>query len=82
VTPDVLLASGLPATAALKKLTAKIPIVFALGGDPVVSGIVASLARPGGNVTGFPVNEPPIAGKWLRVSNQLEIARTSVTWGV
>jgi hypothetical protein len=51
--PDIILTVGTPATIALQRETRTIPIVFTAGGDPVVSGIVARLDRPGGNVTGF-----------------------------
>jgi putative ABC transport system substrate-binding protein len=51
--PDVILTEGTPATIALQRETRTIPIVFANGGDPVASGIVAALNRPGGNITGY-----------------------------
>jgi putative tryptophan/tyrosine transport system substrate-binding protein len=51
--PDVILAGGSPVMAALQQTTRSVPIVFALVSDPVGSGYVASLARPGGNATGF-----------------------------
>jgi putative ABC transport system substrate-binding protein len=51
--PDIILAGGTPATAAFQRETQTIPIVFASVGDPVASGIVPRLDRPGGNVTGF-----------------------------
>jgi putative tryptophan/tyrosine transport system substrate-binding protein len=51
--PDVILANSTPVTAALQRETRTIPIVFAVASDPVGSGFVASLARPGGNITGF-----------------------------
>jgi putative ABC transport system substrate-binding protein len=51
--PDIILTSGAPATAAVQRETRTIPIVFAVGADPVASGIVARLDRPGGNATGF-----------------------------
>ena len=65
LTPDIILASGTPATTAVKQLTRTIPIVFALVADPVGAGIVDSLARPGGNITGFMVFDYSFAGKWL-----------------
>ena len=51
--PDIILTSGAPATAAVQRETRTIPIVFAVGADPVASGIVARLNRPGGNKTDF-----------------------------
>jgi putative ABC transport system substrate-binding protein len=51
--PDVMITSGTPATAAAKEATTTIPIIFAAVGDPVGSGLIASLARPGGNLTGL-----------------------------
>ena len=64
--PDLILSSVTPTTAALLQQTRTIPIVFATTADPVGSGFVASLARPGGNVTGFQAmvgsrgNKPPV----------------------
>jgi putative ABC transport system substrate-binding protein len=69
--PDVILASGTPATAALQRATQTIPIVFVLVADPVRDGFVASLARPGGNITGFGDREPVIVGKWLELLTQI-----------
>ena len=63
--PDIILAGGLPATAALQQETRTIPIVFASVSDPVASGIVARLDRPGGNITGFASFEATLGGKWL-----------------
>ena len=57
--------SSTPATAALQRETRTIPIVFANVADPVASSIVASLNRPGGNITGFATFEHTLAGKWL-----------------
>jgi putative ABC transport system substrate-binding protein len=65
--PDVLLAGGTPELSALQQVTRSTPIVFALVTDPIGSGFVASLARPGGNITGFIPLEPPLAGKWLEL---------------
>jgi putative ABC transport system substrate-binding protein len=63
--PDVLVAAGSAAVGALQQATRTIPIVFATAGDPVGAGFVDSLARPGGNITGFAVFEYAIGGKWL-----------------
>jgi putative tryptophan/tyrosine transport system substrate-binding protein len=76
--PDVLLANSTPATRALQHATSTIPIVFALVLDPVASGIVTSLARPGGNVTGFTNFEPSIGGKWLGLLKELAPRTTKV----
>jgi putative ABC transport system substrate-binding protein len=63
--PDVILAAGTVALTALQRQTQTIPIVFVNVTDPVAGGFVASLAHPGGNITGFTPFEYPIAGKWL-----------------
>jgi ABC-type uncharacterized transport system substrate-binding protein len=63
--PDVMLAQGTPVTAALKRETQTIPIVFVVVTDPVGDGFVAGLARPGGNITGFLTSESAITGKML-----------------
>jgi putative tryptophan/tyrosine transport system substrate-binding protein len=65
--PDVILADSTPVTAALKHETFRIPIVFAAVADPVGSQFVASLPRPGGNITGFGSLETSIASKWLEL---------------
>jgi putative ABC transport system substrate-binding protein len=65
--PDVILAGSPPGVAALREQTRTIPIVFVFVVDPVALGFVQSLARPGGNITGFSVYDPPIAGKWLQL---------------
>jgi putative ABC transport system substrate-binding protein len=65
--PDVIVVSGNPALAELHRLTSTIPIVFAQTSDPVGSGFVAGLARPGGNITGFQDIDAAIGGKWLGV---------------
>jgi putative tryptophan/tyrosine transport system substrate-binding protein len=65
--PDAMLAVGNPEVVALRQATQGIPIVFALVGDPVGSGFVSSLARPGGNITGFMHFEPAMGGKWLEM---------------
>jgi putative ABC transport system substrate-binding protein len=69
---DIILTNGTPATAAVQRETQTIPIVFATLGDPVASGIVARLDRPGGNITGFANLEASMGAKWLELL--LEIA--------
>jgi putative tryptophan/tyrosine transport system substrate-binding protein len=65
--PDLILSQSTPNTAALLQQTRTIPIVFVQVTDPVGSGFVASIARPGGNVTGFVTMEQTVAGKWLEL---------------
>jgi putative ABC transport system substrate-binding protein len=69
--PDAVLAAGTPAVIALKEVSSTIPIVFVAVTDPVGSGIVASLARPRGNATGFTVFEFSIAAKWLELLKEI-----------
>jgi putative ABC transport system substrate-binding protein len=69
--PDVILAFGTPVTAALKRETRTIPIVFAIVSDPVGEGFVASLSHPGGNITGFHNSEASIGGKWLELLKEI-----------
>src|SRR5215831_18791957 len=69
--PDVILASTNPVVSALLRETHTIPIVFTWVSDSVGSGYVASLARPGGNITGFHNFEPAVGGKWLGVLRQI-----------
>jgi putative ABC transport system substrate-binding protein len=65
MTPSVIVTSTNQVTETVRRETRNIPIVFASLGDPVGSGLVASLNRPGGNVTGFPAFVEAMAGKWL-----------------
>jgi putative tryptophan/tyrosine transport system substrate-binding protein len=65
--PDLIVATSTPVTAALKQATHTIPIVFSVVNDPVGQGFVASLARPGGNITGFTFVDFPMIGKWLEL---------------
>jgi putative ABC transport system substrate-binding protein len=65
--PDVIVGSTTQAAAALQQETRSIPIVFVIVSDPVGSGLVASLARPGGNITGFINIEASLAGKWIEL---------------
>lgn len=69
--PDVIYAQGLPATLAVRQLTATIPIVFTQLIDPVGFGLAESLGHPGGNVTGFVVWDFTIAGKWIQLLLEL-----------
>jgi putative ABC transport system substrate-binding protein len=69
--PDLVIAIGNPAVSALRKETDNLPIVFAQVGDPVGSGFVRSLARPGGNITGFMHYEPAMGGKWLQLLKEI-----------
>jgi putative ABC transport system substrate-binding protein len=69
--PDIVLASGTPATAAFQRETRTIPIIFAGVSDPVASGIVPRLDRPGGNVTGFANLEATLGGKWLELLSEI-----------
>ena len=69
--PDLILANNTPTTAAVLQQTRTIPIVFAVVADPVGSGFVASLARPGGNVTGFTLTEPTMTSKWLELLKEI-----------
>jgi len=70
-TPDVLVGLGQAPTAALQQATRTIPIVFLMTVDPVAQGIVESLARPGGNATGFFAMEPSVGGKWLELLKEI-----------
>jgi putative tryptophan/tyrosine transport system substrate-binding protein len=69
--PDVILAQGTPGTAALQRETRTIPIVFVIVADPVGPGFVASLPRPGGNITGFINSEAVIAAKMLELLTEI-----------
>ena len=69
--PDVILATGQEATGALQQVTRTVPIVFVLVPDPVGAGFVDSLARPGGNVTGFTPFEYGISAKWLELLKEI-----------
>ena len=70
--PDVIVVAGDPALAELHRLNKTLPIVFTQVSDPVDSGFVASLARPGGNITGFQNFEPEMGGKWLGLLKELD----------
>src|SRR5436190_2191983 len=76
--PDVILATSTPSVQALQQATRTVPIVFAQVIDPVGAGLVASLARPGGNITGFTVFEYGISGKWLELLKEIAPRLTRV----
>jgi len=69
--PDVIFAPNTAATASILQQTRSVPVVFATAIDPIGSGFVASLPRPGGNVTGFTFVEPTIGGKWLELLKEI-----------
>jgi putative ABC transport system substrate-binding protein len=76
--PDVILAGGTTPAVPLLQATHTVPIVFTLGVDPVGAGFVDSLARPGGNATGFMAFEYSLAGKWLELLKQIAPGVTRV----
>src|SRR5215471_14348602 len=80
--PDVIFATGPLAVAALRQTTGKIPIVFQGVADPVGSGFVASLARPGGNITGFTLGEFTMSGKMPEILKKIapHVARLTVIY--
>jgi putative ABC transport system substrate-binding protein len=80
LSPDAILASTPPAVAAVRERTRTIPIVFVLVVDPVGLGLVHSLARPGGNITGFRVYGAAIMGKWLQLLKEVapDVTRIAV----
>jgi len=69
--PDVILAHSTPVTAALQRESRTIPIVFAVVADPIGSGFIASLPRPGGNITGVAQYEASVTGKWLAMLKEV-----------
>src|SRR5262249_51924949 len=76
--PDVILAHSASAVRPLLQATRTVPIVFPLAGDPVAAGLVDSLARPGGNATGFMSFEFNLSGKWLELLKQIAPSVTRV----
>ena len=79
---DIIFAAGGTPARAAKKATSVIPIIFVGAADPVASGLVASLARPGGNVTGFSLGAPGLHGKRLEILKETlpKLARVGVLW--
>jgi len=78
--PDLMLGHTTTATVALRQQTRTIPVIFAFVSDPVGSGLVASFPHPGGNVTGFMVMEPTMAGKWLELLKEIAPRVTRVAF--
>ncbi|MFZ1194351.1 MAG: ABC transporter substrate-binding protein [Pseudolabrys sp.] len=76
--PDILVAAGSATVGALQQATRTVPIVFATVGDPVGGGFVESLARPGGNITGFAIFEYAIGAKWLELLREISPSTTRV----
>ena len=69
--PDLIMVNGTPALAAMQRATKTIPVVFAQVSDPVGGGFVASISRPGGNITGFTDYEYAFAVKWLELLKEI-----------
>src|SRR5262245_58103426 len=76
--PDVILAPGTATVGPLLQVTRTVPVVFPIIADPVAGGFVESLARPGGNATGFMLFEYSISGKWLELLKQIAPGVTRV----
>ena len=76
--PDVILAHGVSSVRPLLQATRTVPIVFPIASDPVGAGLVESLARPGGNATGFMSFEYPLSGKWLELLKDIAPGVTRV----
>ncbi len=81
---DVIFTSGTPAVLASKRATSVIPIVFAAAGDPVGNGLVASLARPGGNITGLSLMNPDLASKQVELLREVipDLHRLAILFNV
>src|SRR5262249_34061918 len=75
---DVIVAGGTPAARALKNATRTIPIVMAMVGDPVGAGLVESLGRPGGNVSGLSIVATDLSGRRLQLLNEIVPGLSSV----
>jgi putative ABC transport system substrate-binding protein len=80
--PDVIFGEGTPVVAALQQATRTIPIVFLNANNPIGFGFVASMARPGGNITGFVSAEPAMGGKWLETLREIapDVARVALIY--
>jgi putative tryptophan/tyrosine transport system substrate-binding protein len=84
LTVEVIVTSGTPATVAAKQATSMIPIIIATAADPVGAGLVASLARPGGNVTGMANLDTELSGKRLEILKAVVpgLSRVAILWNV
>jgi putative ABC transport system substrate-binding protein len=71
LSPDVIFANGTPVVAALQQATRSVPVVFAQVADPVSGGFVASLAKPGGNITGFAAFDYTMGAKWVELLKEI-----------
>jgi putative tryptophan/tyrosine transport system substrate-binding protein len=82
LSPDVILANGTPAAKTMQQASRTVPVIFIAGSDPVVDGLVPSLAHPGGNLTGFYVFEPSLAAKLLELLKEMapKVARVAVLY--
>jgi putative ABC transport system substrate-binding protein len=80
--PNVIVTTGTPGTLAAKRATSSIPVVFASSGNPINTGLVSSLARPGGNVTGFTISGPELEGRRLQLLKDTvsALSRLGVLW--
>jgi putative ABC transport system substrate-binding protein len=76
--PDVILANGTPAAKTMQQASRAVPVIFIASSDPVLDGLVPSLARPGGNLTGFYVFEPSLPSKLLELLKEIEPHVTKV----
>jgi putative ABC transport system substrate-binding protein len=76
--PDVIVCGSTPTLIALRKETQTVPIVFVMVSDPIGMGHIASMAQPGGNVTGFTPFEPSLGGKWVELLKEIEPRTTRV----
>ena len=78
--PDVILANGTPAARTMQQLSRTVPVIFIAGSDPVLDGLVPSLARPGGNLTGCYVFEPSLAAKLLELLKEIapQVGRVAI----
>ena len=82
LTPEIIVTAGTPGTLAAKGATKTIPIVFASSGNPVNAGLVASFARPDGNVTGFAISGPDLEGKRVQLLKDAvaQLSRIAILW--